>query len=425
MVQEYKKEKSKLKALLKIVGPGFLLAGAAIGVSHVVQSTRAGADYGFALIWVLVLGCLSKYPFMEFGPRYFAVTGQDLITGYKKLGKVAYWSFFAITFGTMFIIQAAITAVTAGVAEELFHFGWSPLLWGVVLLTGCVLLLLYGKYSALDKTMKIIILTLTVATLIAVGLAFSGENIDRVLKTPVPDYWNVSGFVFLIAFMGWLPIPIDASVWHTLWIKEKVRVSKQKLSRKGARADFNIGYLSASFLGLFFLLLGALMMFGTGESFSTNSVTFSSQLIGLYKAALGNWSAVVMAIAVFVTLLSTLLTVTDAYPRVMARFVEEAHRQSIRKYRENAYVLCLPLIPIVAVIILFSFGKSFTALVDFAAGLSFVASAVLAWFNYRLVTQKSFPKEDRPGMAYRIFSLISLFIIAVMAGAYIYARIMF
>ena len=43
-----------IKAISKL-GPGLLFAGAAIGVSHLVQSTRSGADFGFGLIWALVL----------------------------------------------------------------------------------------------------------------------------------------------------------------------------------------------------------------------------------------------------------------------------------------------------------------------------------------------------------------------------------
>ena len=81
-----------LGSLLKSIGPGFLLAGAAVGVSHLVQATRAGADYGFILIWVLILACVSKYPFLEFGPRFAAGTGRHLISGYKSLGKFPYWT---------------------------------------------------------------------------------------------------------------------------------------------------------------------------------------------------------------------------------------------------------------------------------------------------------------------------------------------
>ena len=50
---------------LKKLGPGLLFAGAAIGVSHLVQSTRAGADFGWGLLWALVLSNLFKYPFFN------------------------------------------------------------------------------------------------------------------------------------------------------------------------------------------------------------------------------------------------------------------------------------------------------------------------------------------------------------------------
>ncbi len=149
--------KQPKSSLLKSLGPGFLLAGAAIGVSHLVQSTRAGADYGFILIWALVLACATKYPFLEFGPRYAAATGNHLIIGYKKLGVFPYWIYILITIGTMFIIQAAVTIVTAGLAEKLFNFGWSPFLWSFIILVFCIALLIIGKYPGLDKSMKIIV----------------------------------------------------------------------------------------------------------------------------------------------------------------------------------------------------------------------------------------------------------------------------
>ena len=43
-----------MRISLKRLGPGLLFAGAAIGVSHLVQSTRAGADFGFGLLWALL-----------------------------------------------------------------------------------------------------------------------------------------------------------------------------------------------------------------------------------------------------------------------------------------------------------------------------------------------------------------------------------
>ena len=44
-----------MRRFIQKLGPGLLFAGAAIGVSHLVQSTRAGADFSFGLIWALLL----------------------------------------------------------------------------------------------------------------------------------------------------------------------------------------------------------------------------------------------------------------------------------------------------------------------------------------------------------------------------------
>ena len=86
-----------------------------------MQSTRAGADFGFGLLWALLLANLFKYPFFQFGPRYAAATGETLLDGYKKLGKGILAISYIISFITMFIVQAAVTIVTAGLAVNLFE----------------------------------------------------------------------------------------------------------------------------------------------------------------------------------------------------------------------------------------------------------------------------------------------------------------
>ena len=104
--------------LLKKFGPGFLFAGAAIGVSQLVQSTRAGADFGLGLVWALLLINFIKYPFFRFGPKYACATGKDMLYGLKNMGKWVLISYYVITFATMFTIQTAVTIVTAGIAAS-------------------------------------------------------------------------------------------------------------------------------------------------------------------------------------------------------------------------------------------------------------------------------------------------------------------
>ncbi len=160
----------------KKLGPGLLFAGAAIGVSHLVQSTRSGADFGFGLLWALGLIHIVKYPFFQFGPRYATATGESLLDGYKKIGKSVLIVFFILNLATMFTIQAAVTIVTAGLASNLFGITSNPVIWSIIITGICFLLLLIGKYKLLDNLIKVIIVLLTISTVISLIIAIDNSN---------------------------------------------------------------------------------------------------------------------------------------------------------------------------------------------------------------------------------------------------------
>ena len=412
-------------SILKTLGPGFLLAGAAIGVSHLVQATRAGADYGFVLLWVLVLACATKYPFLEFGPRYAAATGEHLISGYRKMGKWPYRIFTMVTVGSMFIVQAAVTIVSAGLAEVLFDMGFSLFTWSFIILGICIALLLIGRYAILDKTMKIIISVLAIATLIAVIFALGDGRLEKAIDVPSPEIWNKVGIAFIISFAGWMPIPLDASVWHSIWTKEKSEENKRRTSVKEAFTDFNIGFYAAVVIGILFLSMGALVMFGSGVSFSGNGVEFSGQLINMYGKTLGTWSKPIVGIAAFIAMFSTTLAVTDAFPRVISEIlVTGSKKKNVSKSKKwNYYKINVYLIPLLALLILYFFGSSFTTFIDFATAISFLSAPVIAWFNYKLVTGRYMPEAYRPGKSYRIFSMLCLLVLILFNVAYLYTLV--
>jgi Mn2+/Fe2+ NRAMP family transporter len=313
---------------LKKLGPGLLFAGAAIGVSHLVQSTRAGADFGFGLLWALLLVNLFKYPFFQFGPRYAMATGESLLEGYQKLGKGVLLAYFALSLGTMVTIQAAVTIVTAGLAVQLFGITTDITLWCFIITAICFAILIIGKYKVLDTVMKVIISILTVTTVIAVASAvgFNESSIEWTQVLPK----NNTQWVFLIAFMGWMPAPLDVSVWHSLWTIEKQKTLSKPPNKN--MIDFKIGYLITLFLGVCFLSLGALVMFGSGQTFSNQGVTFSKQLIDLYTTNLGSGAFLIIALAAFTTMFSTTLTCLDASPRAMAKTSELLNFSFLKKY---------------------------------------------------------------------------------------------
>jgi len=85
------------KNLLQAIGPGLLFASTAIGTSHLVLSTRAGAHHGMVYFWIIAGALLLKYPFYEFGPRYANATGFSLLKGYKEQGKWAVLLFMFVS----------------------------------------------------------------------------------------------------------------------------------------------------------------------------------------------------------------------------------------------------------------------------------------------------------------------------------------
>ena len=390
------------KTFLQSLGPGLLFAGAAIGVSHLVQSTRAGAEFGFGLVWALLFVHLFKYPFFQFGPRYAAATGETLLDGYRKLGKGVLIIYYILNFATMFTIQAAVTIVTAGLASQLFGFTNDLVLWSVVLLLISLLFLIVGKYKFLDNLMKYIVVILTISTIIAVCVAlFSTKEVFDVTQI-IPS--GAVELTFLIAFLGWMPAPLDISIWHSIWSIEKDKTTLVKTKRKDAVFDFNIGYIGALFLGVCFVLLGALVMYKSGENFSNKGGVFATQLIDLYTRNLGEFSYIFIAVAAFTTMFSTTITSLDASPRAMNRTTKLLFDKKL-KY---GYWFWILLLFFGTILILKYFMDNMGVLVKTATILSFLTAPFYAILNYKLITGKHTPKEHQPGIYLRVLSMIGI-----------------
>lgn len=399
--------------LKKAIGPGLIMAGAAIGVSHLVQSTRAGADYGTSMILFILLACLFKYPFLEFGPRYAAATGESMLVGFRRMGMWTIYVFGLITISTMFVILASITLVTAGLAGVVFGLAvdstWLSI--GVLLLALVVLSL--GQYRGLDTLMKFIIGFLMLSTILATALALSQLDHWTTLN-PTHHWetiWTSAGIAFLLALLGWMPIPLDVAVWHSLWTLERANQTKHTPSVTESVFDFRLGYLTATISAVIFVLLGASVMSGAGLSFPNGAVAFSSTLIGLYTQNLGQWSHLLIGLAALSAMFSTTLAVMDAYPRVMhglwSMLSTDAiyHEKSQRAMMTTThYIWVLIVISAGALLIISFVGQQFTRLIDFATTVSFLSAPILAWMSLRLITSPWVATQHQPSKKLQVLS---------------------
>jgi Mn2+/Fe2+ NRAMP family transporter len=401
------------------LGPGLLFAGAAVGVSHLVQSTRAGAGFGLALLGVVILANIFKYPAFSFGPRYAAATGTSLLEGYRRQGRWTLILFTILSIGTMFTVQAAVTFVTAALGTQLL--GWtapdpifgfpSTLAMAALLTLLCAGLLVIGQYRWLDRIIKVVVVALTLTTLLSAALLLPQLDYGTVRILPSAEMMADKATVLaIVALVGWMPSAFDISIWSSLWTLEKHKQHPGNADLRSTMLDFKIGYLGTALLALCFLVLGAGVMHGSGESFSSTPHVFAGQIIDLYARSLGEWSRPVVIIAAFTVMFSTTLTVVDGWPRALstlyARFrtPEAVHGDTAR----IPYWIALLVMAWGSLTVIRFFLGSLSTMVDVATVLSFMTAPALAFFNHRAIFGSEVPTQHRPGTAMRLYSIAGI-----------------
>jgi Mn2+/Fe2+ NRAMP family transporter len=258
--------------------------------------------------------------------------------------------------------------------------------------------------------MKIIVLVLSISTLVAVIFAL-GQNTELPIVQRLPE--STLEWTFLIAFMGWMPGPMDISVWHSLWAIEKKKINPET-SLKSSLFDFNIGYLVTLILGLCFIVLGATVMYDAGISFSPNGASFAGQLIGLYTSLMGSGWFVVIALAALTTMISTTLTTLDASPRVMAHTSKLLKIPVLQK--QQSWLLILTL----GTCLIFVFlASEMGLLVKIATILSFITAPFYAALNLRLVTSKHIPLAHQPKRWLQVASVMGILFLLGFSGVYL------
>jgi Mn2+/Fe2+ NRAMP family transporter len=428
------------RGFLAALGPGLLFAGAAVGVSHLVQSTRAGAAFGLSMLAVVILANAMKFPAFRFGPHYAAATGESLVEGYRRQGRWVLVAFALLTLATMFTVTAVVTVTTAGVTIAVLGLGAlleatvgtanGPAAVSALLLTLSAVLLAVGGYVWLDRFIKVVMPILVVATIAATVLTLGRIEWGQAQWFPTAAMLDTAGLLFMVALIGWMPSAVDISVWSSLWTLARARHQGRRPDLPSVLREFDAGYLGTTLLALMFVLLGTGLMFGQGLSFADGAAPFAAQVVDLYAVSLGEWSRPVIGGAALLVMLSTTVTVVDAFPRVVAAVIAQFRNPrggdaaaavsgegDRRIYRWSFLLLCGG-----ALVILVWGMRSFTALVDLATTLSFVTAPVLSFINHRAVFGPAVPPPLRPSRAMGVWSGVSIALQGAFALLFLWIR---
>lgn len=370
---------SKIKAL----GPGILMASAAVGGSHIVSSAQAGAMYGWSLLLLVILANLFKYPFFRFGAEYTLETGKNLVEGYAEKGKIYLGIFFILNVFSALVNTAAVGILCAAIVASAFPnaLGLSITQWSLILIVLIWAMLLFGGYKFLDGLAKWIMSALTLATVLAVIVAIIEHpeyGADFVEKTP----WQMTALPFIVSLMGWMPAPIEISAINSLWTAEKEKTVD--ISIKDGLFDFNVGFIGTAILAVFFVALGALIQYPTGQEVQAAGAAYIQQFVGMYASVLGDWSRFLITFIAFLCIFGTVITVIDGYSRVNAESLRLLFKK--KEISQKELNIWMTATSIIGGIIIYFFQGSVAPMLRFAMIASFLTTPFFALLNYLLVT---------------------------------------
>ncbi len=374
--------KSKLRAL----GPGILMASAAVGGSHIVSSTQAGAIYGWQMAILIILINIFKYPFFRFGSQYTMENGKTLIEGYAEKGKGWLVVFFVLNVFSAIVNTAGVgilcAAILFNIAPNGFGLSISQLTTIIIVIIWAMLLI--GGYKFLDTLSKWVMTALTIATTLAVVIAlFRHREYAPDFEAPTP--WRLAALPFIVSLMGWMPCPIEISAINSMWQVEK-RKQVTTMSIKDALFDFNVGYIGTAVLAVIFCALGALIQFGSGEEVLSASAAYIAQFVSMYASVFGEWSRLLITFIAFLCIFGTVLTVIDGYSRAN----NEALRLLLGKKEAGKKSLAIwtTATSVIGLIIVYLFSGNVATMLRFAMIASFITTPIFALLNYKLVNTK-------------------------------------
>ena len=366
------------KSYLGALGPGILMATAAIGGSHLVASTQAGALFGWQLFWLILAVNVLKYPFFRFGMEYTLATKNSLVEGYKNKGPVYFYSFIGLNILAAVVNTAGVLLLTASLLHYALPVVIEVTLLCWILLGVCLTILLLGHFKALDSVAKGIMGLLTLATVIALVIAFSnGPMAPADYVGPSP--YELAMLSFMVALMGWMPAPIEISALSSLWLKEKQ--TQQTVTKNQGLFDFNVGYWLTACLALVFFSLGVLVQYGQSSNIELGGVAFAKQLIDMYALTIGEWARPLVSAIAFLCMFGTTLTVLDGY----ARTLNESHKLLGFGQSKHSLNIWLILQALAGMAVILFFKSALGPMLTFAMTLAFVTTPVFAWLNFSLV----------------------------------------
>jgi Mn2+/Fe2+ NRAMP family transporter len=312
----------KIRGALGTIGPGIAIAATGVGAGDLLAAMLAGADFGTALIWVVVVGAVLKLGLNEGVARWQLATGTTLLEGWcRHLGWPIRFYFFAYLVLWGYIVAGGLMSA-CGVAAHALWPALSIRSWAIVHSLAALALVVVGRYEVFENVMKALIGLMTLTLLVSVVMV--GPDLVSVFRGLIPTLPKGSAAATL-SLMGGVGGSVTLLAYG-YWIREKGWKSAGALS--GVRLDLTVGYALTGLFGIAMLLLAAEVL-GGGEGMPPGSEALVAcgdavreATTGRFGTTAGGAVASIFLIGVWGAVFTSTLGVWNGVPYLFADYLD-------------------------------------------------------------------------------------------------------
>ncbi|TBN06363.1 divalent metal cation transporter [Hyunsoonleella flava] len=305
-----------MKKFFKNIGPGPLVAAAFIGPGTVTVCTLSGVQFGYALLWAMVLSIFATIVLQEMTARLGLVTQRGLSNVIRQEIKSPFLKFSAIilVISAIVIGNAAYEGgnISGGVLGLETLFGASTIPFGSFQLNGysfligisAFILLYIGNYKVLERALVMLVILMSLAFLTTAAL--TKPNLSELFKGAFVPQFPSGSTLLIIALIGTTVVPYNLFL-HASLVKEKWQDVKDL---KHARAD--------TFLAVILGGLVSMSIIVAATSIQIDTIRNAADLALGLEPLFGSFSKYFLAMGLFAAGITSAITAPLAAAYVAA-----------------------------------------------------------------------------------------------------------
>ncbi len=394
------KNVSALKSFFLSLGPGIIIAAVVFGPSKMTITSKLGSQYGYSLLWIVVVAMFFMTVFTIMGARIGVATKHSLLTTIRhKWGKAA-----AIAVGIgIFIVTTSFQAgnsigVGIAIAEAT---GTKPFIWIITFtVLGMALLFFRGFYKILERLMIFLVALMLFAFLTTFFL----------IK---PDFASIAGgFIpslapgslgLVIAFFA-SSFSMVAAFYQSYLVQERIKVNPeiQEHNSNSITGIFILGLMSA-----IIMICAAAILHKQGINVVSAS-DMSRALVPLF----GDHASTLFLIGLFGASFSSLVGNATIGGTLMADSLGQESNLSSVKVK-----VFIALVMVFGAIIAIRFGRLPLELIVFAQSVTIFLVPFIGLALYAVSNDEKIMGQHKNSPAVRVIGAIGLLILVLLAAS--------